>query len=76
MTMPDPPRCAAVAQLVALAALFFVPLAVRSGLLRSHGQVPFRRLEQGELVDPARLLPAVSLPMVTAASGAAYLRDK
>ena len=64
MTTPDP---AAVhrgrRQLVALAALFFVPLAVAFWLYYgADGWRPGGGTNKGELIDPARPLPAVSLP--------------
>ena len=79
MITPDP---AAVRrgrrQLVALAALFFVPLAVAFWLY--YGPTDWRPAggsNKGELVEPARPLPAISLPMADGSpSGTGFLRDK
>ena len=65
-------------QLVALAALFFVPLAVAFWLY--YGPTDWRPAggsNRGELIDPARPMPAVSLPMADGSqSGTGLLRGK
>ena len=65
-------------QLVALAALFFVPLAVAFWLY--YGPTDWRPAggsNKGDLIDPARPLPAVSLPMADGSqSGTGFLRGK
>jgi cytochrome oxidase Cu insertion factor (SCO1/SenC/PrrC family) len=63
-------------QLVALAALFFVPLAIAFWLY--YGPAAWRpggQTNMGELIDPARPLPAVALPLATGGStGPDFLR--
>jgi cytochrome oxidase Cu insertion factor (SCO1/SenC/PrrC family) len=65
-------------QLLALAALFFVPLAVAFWLY--YGPSPWRPAggtNQGEIVEPARPLPAVSLLKVDGTpTGDQFLRGK
>jgi cytochrome oxidase Cu insertion factor (SCO1/SenC/PrrC family) len=65
-------------QLLALAALFFVPLAVAFWLY--YGPHPWRpagATNQGEIIDPARPLPAVSLPKADGTpAGEQFLRGK
>jgi len=65
-------------QLLALAALFFVPLAVAFWLYYgSSGWRPAGSANKGDLVDPARPLPAVSLPKADGTpSGDQFLRGK
>jgi len=66
--------------LVALALLFFAPLAVSFYLY--YGPVAWRpgsRVNRGDLIDPPRPLPAVSLPMVGRGEGLAnadFLKGK
>ncbi|MDB6082455.1 MAG: hypothetical protein JWN43_336 [Gammaproteobacteria bacterium] len=51
--------------LVALALLFFAPLAVSFYLYYGHvGWRPGGRVNRGDLIDPPRPLPEVSLPVV------------
>ena len=65
-------------QLLALAALFFVPLVVAFWLY--YGPTPWRpagATNQGEIIDPARPLPAVSLPKADGTpTGEQFLRGK
>jgi hypothetical protein len=65
-------------QLLALAALFFVPLAVAFWLY--YGPTSWRPGEgtnKGDLIDPARPMPAVSLPKPDGTqTGAEFLRGK
>lgn len=65
-------------QLVALAALFFVPLAIAFWLY--YGPATWRPsggTNKGELVDPARPLPEISLPTADGARTATtFLRGK
>jgi cytochrome oxidase Cu insertion factor (SCO1/SenC/PrrC family) len=65
-------------QLVALAALFLVPLAVAFWLYYGPtGWRPAGSASKGDLIDPARPLPAVSLPRADGtASGEQFLRGK
>jgi cytochrome oxidase Cu insertion factor (SCO1/SenC/PrrC family) len=65
-------------QLVALAALFFVPLAVAFWLYYGPGSWrPAGDASKGDLIDPARPLPAVSLPTADGSpAGAEFLRGK
>ena len=79
MTAPDPTAVRrGRRQLVALAALFFVPLAFAFWLY--YGPTDWRPAggsNKGELVEPARPLPAISLPMADGSpSGTGFLRDK
>ena len=79
MTTPDPVTVRrGRRQLVALAALFFVPLAVAFWLY--YGPTDWRPAggsNKGELIDPARPMPAVSLPMADGSqSGTGFLRGK
>jgi hypothetical protein len=65
-------------QLLALAALFFVPLAVAFWLYYgpSHWR-PSGATNKGDLIDPARPLPAVSLPRADGTpTGREFLRGK
>lgn len=60
---PDPAVRRGRRQLLALAALFFVPLAVAFWLYYGPGHWrPSGATNKGDLIDPARPLPAVSLP--------------
>jgi hypothetical protein len=65
-------------QFLALAALFFVPLAIAFWLY--YGPTDWRPAggtNKGDLVDPARPLPAVSLPRADGTqTGPGFLRDK
>ncbi len=65
-------------QLVALAALFFVPLAIAFWLY--YGPTDWRPdggSNKGELIDPARPLPEVSLPKADGSpAGTGFLRGK
>ena len=65
-------------QLVALAALFFVPLAVAFWLYYGPGTWrPAGDASKGDLIDPARPLPAVSLPAADGSpTGTEFLRGK
>jgi hypothetical protein len=65
-------------QFLALAALFFVPLAVAFWLYYGPGTWrPAGDASKGELIDPARPLPAVSLPKADGSpTGAEFLRGK
>ncbi len=46
----------------ALAALFVVPIAISFALYYGAGWSPARHVNHGELIEPARPLPAVTLP--------------
>lgn len=50
--------------LAALAALFFLPLALSFLMYYGHTWQPATRVNHGELIEPARTLPKVSLPVV------------
>jgi len=50
--------------LLALAALFFVPVALSFLMYYGHTWQPATRVNHGELIDPARTLPKVDLPVV------------
>ena len=65
-------------QLLALAALFFVPLAVAFWLYYGPGHWrPAGGTNQGEIIDPARPLPAVSLAKADGTpTGDQFLRGK
>lgn len=65
-------------QLLALAALFFVPLAVAFWLYYGPGHWrPSGATNKGDLIDPARPLPAVSLPRADGTpTGSEFLRGK
>jgi cytochrome oxidase Cu insertion factor (SCO1/SenC/PrrC family) len=65
--------------LIALALFFFAPLAVSFFLYYgSGGWRPARRVNHGDLIDPARPLPEVSLPLAHAAAATRpdFLRNK
>jgi hypothetical protein len=49
--------------LIGLALMFFAPLGVSFLLYYGHGWHPGGHVNQGELVQPARPLPAASLPL-------------
>ncbi len=51
--------------ILALAALFFVPLAASFWLYYGSDWRPGGRTNHGELIDPARPLPAATLPVIT-----------
>jgi hypothetical protein len=52
--------------LIAVALLFFAPLGVAFYLYYGHvGWRPGGRVNHGELIDPPRPLPALTLPMIT-----------
>jgi cytochrome oxidase Cu insertion factor (SCO1/SenC/PrrC family) len=58
--------------LIALAAFFFAPLAVAFFLYYgSAGWHPGKRVNHGDLIDPARPLPEVSLPLARAQAAGA-----
>jgi hypothetical protein len=57
--------------LIGLALLFFAPLGLAFLLYYGVGWRPAGRVNRGELIDPPRPLPAVALPRVGAAAGAA-----
>jgi hypothetical protein len=60
---PDPAVRRGRRQLLALAALFFVPLAIAFWLYYGAGHWrPAGGTNKGDLIDPARPLPAVALP--------------
>jgi cytochrome oxidase Cu insertion factor (SCO1/SenC/PrrC family) len=65
-------------QLLALAALFFVPLGIAFWLYYGPaGWRPAGGTNKGDLVEPARPLPAISLPRADGTqTGAGFLRDK
>ena len=65
-------------QLLALAALFFVPLAVAFWLYYGPGTWrPGGDASKGDLIDPARPLPAISLPTADGTTtGPDFLRGK
>lgn len=65
-------------QLIALAALFFVPLVVAFWLYYGNGAWrPSGGTNMGDLLDPVRPLPAVSLPRADGTpTGEAFLRGK
>ena len=65
-------------QLLALAALFFVPLAVAFWLYYGpSGWRPGRGANQGDLIDPARPLPSIALPTPDGtATDPGFLRGK
>lgn len=65
-------------QLVGLAALFFVPLAIAFWLYYgAHGWHPGGGTNQGDLIDPARPLPEVSLRRLDGApTGPRWLTGK
>lgn len=63
--------------LLLLAALFLLPVAVSFYLYYAAGWRPIGQVNRGELLDPPRALPAVSLPTADGAStGAQFLRGK
>jgi len=66
--------------LLALAALFLVPLGVSFWLYYGSSWRPAGTVERGQLVSPAVPLPEVSLPLATGAPSTAtapgFLRDK
>jgi hypothetical protein len=79
MTAPDTAaRRRGRLQFLALAALFFVPLAVAFWLYYGPGTWrPAGDASKGELIDPARPLPAVSLLKADGTpTGAEFLRGK
>lgn len=79
MNTPDPKaRSRGRRQLLTLAALFFVPLLVAFWLYYGAGTWrPAGGTNQGDLVDPARPLPAVSLERADGTStGQNFLRGK
>jgi cytochrome oxidase Cu insertion factor (SCO1/SenC/PrrC family) len=79
MTAPDTAaRRRGRLQFLALAALFFVPLAVAFWLYYGPGSWrPAGDASKGDLIDPARPLPAVSLPKADGApTGPDFLRGQ
>lgn len=81
MTSIDPAQAAVRRgrrQLLALAALFFVPLALAFWLYYGPaGWRPAGGSHRGDLIDPARPLPAVALPTAEGGStGADFLRGR
>jgi len=65
-------------QLLALAALFFVPLAAAFWMYYGPGGWrPAGDASKGDLIDPARPLPAIALPTMDGqTTGPAFLRGK
>lgn len=57
--------------LIGLALMFFAPLGLAFLLYYGVGWRPQGRVNHGELIDPPRPLPAVALPRVDPAAGAA-----
>ncbi len=79
MTAPDPQAVRrGRRQLLLLAALFFVPLAVAFWLYYGPtGWRPAGHSSKGDLIDPARPLPALALPTADGAQTAVeFLRGK
>jgi hypothetical protein len=65
------------AQLLGLAALFLVPVAISFWLYYGTGWRPAGRTQHGELVSPARPLPALALPKPDGTTTTAdFLRGK
>lgn len=64
-------------KLLLLAALFLLPLALSFYLYYASGWRPVGQVNHGELITPARALPAVSLATASgAATGAEFLRGQ
>ena len=64
---------------MALALFFFAPLAVSFYLYYAGDWRPGQRVNRGDLIDPPRPLPAVSLPLAHASGGPprpAFLKKK
>jgi cytochrome oxidase Cu insertion factor (SCO1/SenC/PrrC family) len=57
--------------LIAVALMFFAPLALSFYLYYGKFWHPGDRVNAGELIDPARPLPALALPLAAPASGGA-----
>jgi cytochrome oxidase Cu insertion factor (SCO1/SenC/PrrC family) len=63
-------------KLLGLAALFFMPLVIAFGLYYG-GYAPSGRVNHGDLIDPARPLPAVTLPTLAGGTtDARFLREQ
>jgi hypothetical protein len=60
--------------LVGLAVLFFAPLAAAFLLYYGSGVRPGRHVNHGDLIDPARPLPVLSLPLARPTPGAGTVR--
>ncbi len=56
--------------LIGVALMFFAPLALSFYLYYGKAWHPGGRVNAGELIEPARPLPALSLPLAAAANGA------
>ena len=63
--------------LIGVALMFFAPLGISFLLYYGHGWHPGGHVNQGELVQPARPLPAAALPLATGGeTNAQVLRGK